>query len=680
MSISLQSLIELFNQQRSIIHQNLAIPLISSKEEFLNKIQIKSFNELYVLFLSYTEKVILISSGKLSYNHINEYLKCGDTLILYLKKNYLSQPSNLVIEKAKITFNYIVKIINQIYENDRTMSLYDFWNIKHILYNLYMLFDSKNNQIEINYIYEDSFNELNPLTQLVLIKTFSATTIVEYNFFYGQELIFPKEKSNNNLFILFFHTYQQIPSFYDEIFKRLEQTKAQYSIDIALFLIKNKIDIKYINSFLENNVFISIQQKKLFVSFTKEIFTIENCKEEKNIKLKINLLEQMINCVIENDCDYILGLSLILICPKKNMIDSKIIKVILDNVELKNNYRNFIELLLLFPQYIDKIVQRYHDNKMKKESIKLVSDLLKKGVGVPQNVIKKVHHYAKKDFMKFKYYNLKNEYINFIFDYIIDDSELYNILLSISLKDTKLTSIEYGKLLKLSYDNIIPISIKNYKKIHKQYPSLLHSDFTIKNEFINKFQPITPQTYQIDTNTINIVYIDNEKTLKNNSNNFNSEIFGIDTEWKAGMTSFDPPSMNSIIQLATMEETNIFIIDLHTLKNDEKFISLFLSLLKNKTFIGYRFEEFDVKGLPYEIKELFIHNNIIDLSKLYLQKYHKSPPNLCKMSQEVLDITLCKVEQCSNWDIRPLRQTQLHYAATDALMCVKLYKKLNEKL
>lgn len=679
MSISLQSITELFNQQHLIVQQNLSIPLISSREDFFNKIQIKSSNEVYDLFLSQTEKVISISNGKLSYNNINEYLKCGDTLIFYLKKNFLSQPSNSVIEKAKETFHHIVTIINQINEKYNTISLYDFWNMKHILYNLYLLFDSKNNQIKINYIYEDSFNELNPLTQLVLVKTFSATTIVEYNYFYGLDSIFPKGKSNSNLFILFFHTYQQVPSFYDEIFKRLEQTKTQYSIEVALFLIKNKIDIKYINCFLVNNVFISIEQKKLFTSFAKEIFNLANCKEEKNIKIRVQLLEQMINCVIEIDSDYLLGISLILSCPKKNMVDSKIIKVIFDNIELKNNHRNIIDLLLLFPQYIDDIVQRYHNNKMKKESIRLVSELLKKNIIIPQNVITKVHHYAKKDFMKFKYHNLQNEYINFIFDYIIADSDLYNILLSLSLKETKLTSIEYEKILKLSYDNIIPISIKNYKNLHKQYLSILQSDFKMKYEFINKFQPITPKTYQINTNTINILYIDSENTLKDNSDNFNTEMFGVDTEWKAGMTAFDPPSMNSIIQLASMEETKIFIIDIHKMKKDEKFMNLFISLLKNKKFIGYGFEEFDVKGLPCEMKELFIHDNIIDLSKLYLQKYQKAPPNLCKMSQEMLDITLCKVEQCSNWDIRPLRQTQLHYAATDALMCVKLYKKLIEK-
>ena len=37
---------------------------------------------------------------------------------------------------------------------------------------------------------------------------------------------------------------------------------------------------------------------------------------------------------------------------------------------------------------------------------------------------------------------------------------------------------------------------------------------------------------------------------------------------------------------------------------------------------------------------------------------------------------LDKYEQKSNWDLRPLKQSQKHYAALDAIVCVKIYKKL----
>ena len=46
------------------------------------------------------------------------------------------------------------------------------------------------------------------------------------------------------------------------------------------------------------------------------------------------------------------------------------------------------------------------------------------------------------------------------------------------------------------------------------------------------------------------------------------------------------------------------------------------------------------------------------------------------MCNEVLGVDLCKYEQCSFWENRPLKQSQIHYAAIDALVCITLYKKI----
>ena len=40
---------------------------------------------------------------------------------------------------------------------------------------------------------------------------------------------------------------------------------------------------------------------------------------------------------------------------------------------------------------------------------------------------------------------------------------------------------------------------------------------------------------------------------------------------------------------------------------------------------------------------------------------------------------MCKYEQISNWERRPLRKSQMHYAALDAYVLLKIFENLVEK-
>ena len=69
---------------------------------------------------------------------------------------------------------------------------------------------------------------------------------------------------------------------------------------------------------------------------------------------------------------------------------------------------------------------------------------------------------------------------------------------------------------------------------------------------------------------------------------------------------------------------------------------------------------------------------IIDLRNIYTISTFGSIKSFSEICKEFFGKPLCKYEQCSNWENRPLRQSQLHYGALDAIYCCLLFKKLSE--
>ena len=213
------------------------------------------------------------------------------------------------------------------------------------------------------------------------------------------------------------------------------------------------------------------------------------------------------------------------------------------------------------------------------------------------------------------------------------------------------------------FDNIF-----NYK-----LPKINLNNYIIED----KFAPHDNSCYKIDLKKMHVYFVDSiskftEQYLKYFQH---TKIISIDSEWKQQFYARNKEYC-SIIQMANYEEKNIIIIDMLKLIKEKEFIEIFEKYFSNKTFVGYSFDTSDLEHFSSGIQNTFKKANIIDLVDLYQYKYLNKAQGLKNMCHEILGINLCKYEQCSFWENRPLKQSQLHYAAVDALVCISLYKKL----
>ncbi|XP_045459028.1 exonuclease mut-7 homolog [Melitaea cinxia] len=199
--------------------------------------------------------------------------------------------------------------------------------------------------------------------------------------------------------------------------------------------------------------------------------------------------------------------------------------------------------------------------------------------------------------------------------------------------------------------------------------------------------------YKLTISEKNIKFIDTgEKFYDLVSNLVNCNVVSIDCEWKPSFGATQ--SQVALIQLASYN--CVYLIDTLIL-NNKQYSSFWYrfnkSLLDNAEIIklGFGLEQ-DLKEIKSSITSLsnikVKGEGLLDLGLLWksLINIGLSLPSdsdsggnsLSSLVQACFGLPLEKAEQCSNWELRPLRSTQIDYAALDAFVLLEIYYHLQK--
>jgi Ribonuclease D len=145
-------------------------------------------------------------------------------------------------------------------------------------------------------------------------------------------------------------------------------------------------------------------------------------------------------------------------------------------------------------------------------------------------------------------------------------------------------------------------------------------------------------------------------------------IIGFDTETKPVFVPHSPRNRTALLQLSSEDEAFLFRLPKLGLPKD---LAKILAD-KNITKVGAAVSD-DINGLRRYTD--FQAARFMDLQQ-FGEKYGIQEKSVRKMSAIILKLRVSKSQQCSNWEAAELSPAQQQYAATDAWICVKMYKKL----
>ena len=145
-------------------------------------------------------------------------------------------------------------------------------------------------------------------------------------------------------------------------------------------------------------------------------------------------------------------------------------------------------------------------------------------------------------------------------------------------------------------------------------------------------------------------------------------MIGFDTETKPVFQPHAPRCATALLQLSS-EETS-YLFRLHTLGVPDSLADILAS--RSITKVGAAVAD-DVRGL--QRYNHFEASRFMDLQR-FAEQYGIKDKSVKKLAAIILGRRVSKAQQLSNWEAQQLSFPQQLYAATDAWICLVMYKSL----
>ena len=145
-------------------------------------------------------------------------------------------------------------------------------------------------------------------------------------------------------------------------------------------------------------------------------------------------------------------------------------------------------------------------------------------------------------------------------------------------------------------------------------------------------------------------------------------IIGFDTETRPVFTPNAPRRKTALLQLSS--ETDAFLFRLNKMGLPKEVADILAD--RSITKVGAAVID-DINGLCRHRE--FVAGRFMDLQRIG-EEYGIREKSVRKMAAIIFGRKVSKAQQCSNWEEDPLSDAQQLYAATDAWICLRMYKVL----